>query len=100
MGFLTSNLLALRVFTPSSILDKSLEFFEFLRYETKAFRDEEVVSKDDLLDAMSKSIKIKKVGKAKKLDIEKQFEGFLKDLDKILFIKNTKDEITEIKWKR
>jgi len=100
MGLLTSNLLALRVFTPSSILDKSLEFFEFLKYETKAFRDEDVVSKDDLLDAMSKSIKIKQAAKAKKSDIAKQFEEFAKNLDRTLFIKNAKDEITEIKWKR
>ena len=100
MGLSTSNLLALRVFPPSSILDKSLEFFEFLRYETKAFRDEEVVSKDDLLDAISKSTKIKQIAKTKKTDIAKQFEEFAKNLDRALFIKNSKDEITEIKWKK
>jgi len=100
MGLSNSNLMALRVFTPNSVLDKTLEFFEFLRYETKAFRDEEMVSKDDLLDAISKSVKIKQVVKAKKLDIAKQFEEFAKNLDRILFIKNTKDEITEIKWKK
>ena len=100
MGLSNSNLMALRVFTPNSVLGKTLEFFEFLRYETKAFRDEEIVSKDDLLDAMSKSIKIKQVAKAKKSDIIKQFEEFAKNLDRTLFIKNTKDEITEIKWKR
>jgi len=59
-----------------------------------------MVSKDDLLDAISKSVKIKQVVKAKKLDIAKQFEEFAKNLDRILFIKNTKDEITEIKWKK
>jgi len=100
MGLSNSNLMALRVFTPNSVLGKTLEFFEFLRYETKAFRDEEIVSKDDLLDAMSKSIKIKQVAKAKKSNISKQFEEFAKNLDITLFIKNTKDELTEIKWKR
>ena len=100
MGLSNSNLMALRVFTPNSVLDKTLEFFEFLRYETKAFRDEEIVSKDDLLDAMSKSIKIKQVAKVKKSDIVKQFEEFAKNLDRTLFIKNTKDELIEIKWKR
>ena len=100
MGLSNSNLMALRVFTPNSVLDKTLEFFEFLRYETKAFRDEEMVSKDDLLDAISKSVKIKQVVKAKKLDIAKQFEEFAKNLDRTLFIKNAKDEITEIKWKK
>ena len=100
MGLSNSNLMALRVFTPNSVLGKTLEFFEFLRYETKVFRDEEIVSKDDLLDVMSKSIKIKQVTKAKKSDIIKQFEEFAKSLDRTLFIKNTKDELTEIKWKR
>ncbi len=100
MGLSTPNLLALKVFSPSSILDNSLGFFEFLKYETKTFRDEDIISKDDLLDAMSKSIKIKRVGKAKKSDIVKQFEEFAKKLDRALFIKNTQDEIIAIKWKR
>jgi len=100
MGLSNSNLMALRIFTPNSVLGKTLEFFEFLRYETKAFRDEEIISKDDLLDVISKSVKIKQVAKTKKLDIAKQFEEFAKNLDRTLFIKNTKDELTEIKWKR
>ena len=100
MGLSTSNLLALKVFPPSSITDNSLEFLEFLRYETKEFRDESIVSKNDLLDAISKSIKIKKTSRAKKSELLKQFEIFSKNLDRALFIKNTKDEFTEIKWKR
>ena len=85
MGVSNFNLMALRVFAPNSVLGKTLEFFEFLMYETKAFRDEEIVSKDDLLDAMSKSIKIKQAAKAKKSDISKQFEEFAKDLDRTLW---------------
>lgn len=98
MGLATSNLLALRVFPPSSILDMSLEFFEFLRYDTKAFRDENIVSKDDILDAITKSSKIKQ--SVKKSQIAKQFEIFAKNLDRTLFIKNTEEEVTEIKWKQ
>ena len=100
MGLSSYNLIALRIFPPSSIIDNSLEFFEFLRYETKVFRDETIVSKDSLLDAISKSEKTKQLSNTKKSEIAKQFEEFAKRLDKALFIKNTKDEITEIKWKR
>ena len=98
MGLATSNLLALKVFPPSSILDMSLEFFEFLRYDTKAFRDENIVSKDDFLDAIIKSSKIKQ--SVKKSQIAKQFEIFTKNLDRTLFIKDTEGEVTEIKWKQ
>jgi len=100
MGLSTPNLLALKVFPPSAIIDKSLEFFEFLKYETKTFRDEDIVFKDDLLDAIFKSTKIKQIAKTKKSDIVKQFEEFAKNLDRALFIKNSKDEISEIKWKQ
>ena len=100
MGLSTSNLQGLRVFPPTSILDKTLEFFEFLKYETKSFRDETIISKIELLDTIPKSAKIKNASKMKKTEIAKQFEEFIKKLDKTLFIKNTDDEITEIKWKR
>ena len=98
MGLSTPNLSALRVFPPSSVNDRTLEFFEFLKYETKSFRDENTVSKNDLLDAIQKSIKIKQISKIKKIDITKQFEDFMSNLDKILFVKNSEDEITEINW--
>ena len=100
MGLSNSNLLALKIFPPSSIADNTLGFFEFLKYETKPFRDDNVVSKDDLLDAISKSIKIRQPPKSKKSNITKQFEEFTKALDRTLFIKNSKDEILEIKWKQ
>ena len=100
MGLSTSNLLALKVFPPSSIVDNSLGFFEFLKYETKSFRDKSIVSKDDLIDAISKSTKIKQSSKPNKSEIIKQFDIFSKNLDRTLFIKNTKDEFTEIKWNR
>ena len=100
MGLSASNLQGLRVFPPTSISDKTLEFFEFLKYETKSFRDDNTISKNDLLDIIPKSTKIKNLSKTKKSDIAKQFEEFNKKLDKTLFIKNTTDEITEIQWKR
>lgn len=75
-------------------------FFEFLRYETKSLRDENTVLKDDFLEIIPKSTKIKQVSKLKKSEITKQFEEFSKNLDRTLFVKNTKDEITDIKWAR
>ena len=52
MGLSNSNLLALKVFPPSSILGRRLQFFEFLKYETKSLRDENILSKEDLIDVM------------------------------------------------
>ncbi len=100
MGLSSSNLSALRVFPPSSVMGKTLEFFEFLKYETKSFRDESVLMKEELYDTISKSVKIKQSPKTKKSELTKQFEVFLKELDRTLFIKNSKDEIGDIQWKR
>jgi len=100
MGLSSSNLLALRVYPPDSILDNTLEFFEFLKYETKSFRDETIISKNDLLDVIPKSIKIKKIQKSKKSEIAKKFDEFTKSLDRTLFIKNSKEKISDVKWKR
>lgn len=100
MGLSSSNLTGLRVFLPSSLLDNSIEFFEFLRYETKSLRGENTVLKDNFLEIIPKSTKIKKVSKIKKPVIAKQFEAFCKTLDRTLFVKNTKDELSEIKWTR
>lgn len=100
MGLSASNLQGLKVFPPTSISDKTLEFFEFLKYDTKLFRDDNTASKNDLLDIIPKSTKIKNISKTKKSDIAKQFEEFVKKLDKTLFIKNTNDDITEIQWQR
>ncbi len=100
MGISTSNLTALRVFEPVSIFDRTLEFFEFLRYETKRIRDDQILLKDDIFSEISKSTKIKQVSKLKKSEIIKLFENFTTSLDKTLFIKNSKDELSDIKWDR
>ena len=100
MGLSPANLIGLKVFSPDSIKNRTLEFFEFMRYETKSFRDETILSKEQLFVLLSKSSKIKQVSKIKKSELIAQFELFLKELDRVLFIKNSKDEITDIKWKR
>ncbi|AFS80274.1 hypothetical protein NKOR_01840 [Candidatus Nitrosopumilus koreensis AR1] len=82
------------------MLDDTIGFFEFLRYETKSLRDENVILKDDFLEIIPKSTKIKQASKLKKSEITKKFEDFSKNLDRTLFVKNTKDEITDIKWTR
>ena len=100
MGLSISNLNGLRVFPPSSILNKDMEFLEFLRYETKSLRSETMLVKDDLFSEFSKSTKIKNISKIKKSEIKKLFDGFAKKLDKTLLIKNLPDEISDVKWKR
>ena len=100
MGLSVPNLSGLRVFQPSSLLDRNLEFFEFLRYETKSFRSETVLLKEDLLIVIPKSAKVKQVNKIKKSELSKQFDKFLQELDRTLYVKNSKDEISDIHWKR
>ncbi len=95
MGLSNQNIHALRVFPPDSILGETLEFFEFLKYDTKQLRNEHIISKNDLLDIIKKSSKIKQ----KKLNLAKKLEKFLASLDKTLFLKKDKDALTEIKWK-
>ena len=100
MGLSFSNLTALKIFPPTSLLDGTLGYFEFLKYETKSFRDEVFVSKKDLLDSISKSTKVKKSNKSKKTETAHHFEEFTKTLDKTLLIKNEKEVISDIKWKK
>ena len=100
MGISTYNITALRVFAPISILDRTLEFFEFLRYETKSIRNNPVLLKEEIFDIISKSTKIKQVSKIKKSEIQKSFETFLQNLDKTLLVKNSDDEISDIKWNK
>ena len=100
MGLSNSNLLALKVFPPSSLLGRGLQFFEFLKYETKSFRDETILSKGELIDAMLLGTKVKKIPKSKKDSLLKEFHEFAKDLDRALLVKNSSDEISEIKWER
>ncbi|MBT8252001.1 MAG: hypothetical protein KJO99_04120, partial [Nitrosopumilus sp.] len=97
MGLSNSVLLGLKIFQPISITNKTLEFFEFLKYETKPFRTDSSLSKDTLFVAIPKSLKIKQT-KTTKTQTKKLFEEFLKNLDKTLMIKNSDDDISEIKW--
>lgn len=100
MGLSIHNLSGLRVFHPSSMVNRNLEFFEFLRYETKSFRGETALSKKVLLDMIPASAKIKQSSKMKKSEISKSFNQFLKELDRTLFIKNSDDDISNIRWKQ
>lgn len=98
MGLSHQYLNALHVFPPNSILDKSLMFFEFLKYDAKHLRHENIILKDDLFKFLENSSKIKQ-SKSKKSSLTKEFDEFLNTLDRTLFIKNSSDEISEIKWK-
>ncbi|MGY5149298.1 MAG: hypothetical protein ACW9W3_04470 [Candidatus Nitrosopumilus sp. bin_68KS] len=96
MGLSNPALLGLKIFPPNSIRTKTLEFFEFLKYETKQFRDDPSISKDSIFDAIHSSIKIKQT--KQQSQTKKQFEEFLKNLDKTLMIKNSDDELSDVKW--
>ncbi|AJW70794.1 hypothetical protein [Nitrosopumilus adriaticus] len=97
MGLSNSVLLGLKIFQPNSITGKTLEFFEFLKYETKPFRTDSSLSKEILYGTIPKSSKIKQT-KTAKTQTKKQFEEFLKNLDKTLMIKNSDEDLSEIKW--
>lgn len=99
MGLSPSNLLGLKAFPPSSILDQTLDFFESMKYETKDLRDKEFITKSNLLESFSKRISSKtKNPSLQKGDIEKNFNEFTKKLDNILFLKDSKDQLSEIFW--
>ena len=98
MGLPTAHLYGLKIFSPSSLLDNNLNFFEFMKYDTKLFKQENLVLKSDLFNAFITSNK-SKLAQSKKIT-KKQLEEFFKKLDQSLFIKNTEDEITDIKWEK
>ena len=100
MGLSGTHLTGLRIFPPSTVLTRTLEFFEFLKYETKEFREHTAVSKSNLLYAISKSVKVKNVSKIKKSELTKQFNEFTKNLDRTLLVRDSKDEISQIKWEK
>ncbi len=101
VGLSQSNLAALKAFSPESIQGSTLDFFEFLKNDTDSVRDENVVSKDYLVELYLKAAKAKKTRKPPtKNQAQKDFEEFAKKLDSILFVKNSDDSISEIKWDR
>ena len=94
MGVSNYTLTALKIFPPSSLVDGNLELMEFMRHDTKPFRADPVIEKDDLIEIL----KLKKIKSIK--NIKKQFYDFTKKLDSALFVKNSGDDITEVNWKR
>ena len=99
MGLSAHNLLGLKVFPPSSLLDESLSFFEFLKYDAKGFRDQNIVLKSELIESFLNDGK-RKQQKLKKNEIRKKFDEFAKNLDRTLYAKNSEDELSDIVWKR
>ncbi len=94
MGVSNYTLSALKVFPPTSLIDGNLEFMEMMRYDTKQFRADSVIEKDDLLEIIkNKKSKVPQ-------DIKKQFFEFLKKLDTSLFLKDSEDDVSEVNWKR
>ncbi len=97
MGLSNPSLLALKVFSPKSVKDSTLEFFEMLKFNTKDLRSLSIIEKDELLELYLKLGK-KKIKNNTKL--KKEFNDFTKKLDSILFVKDNTDDLTEMNWKK
>jgi hypothetical protein len=87
------TLSALKIFSPTSLIDGNLEFFEMMRYDTKQFRADPIIEKEDLLEVFKNKNKISK-------ELKNRFFEFLEKLDSSLFLKDSDNEISEVNWKR
>ncbi len=96
MGLSLKNQGALRKFPPSSFKN-ILNFFEFLKYETKQFRTEDTLDKEILFKTFANQPKIANIIKSK-TELHKTFNDFIKNLDSLLFLRASDGEISEIKW--
>lgn len=91
---------ALYAFEPISITENSLDFLETLKFETQDLRKYDSMTKEELLNRIvkrSKTIKPKKP-LGSKIQNRKLLNDFSKKLDSTIMIKDTDDEITNIKW--
>lgn len=96
MGLTPNLLLGLRIFSPSS-LKTSLTFFEFLKHETKKYRQKKIVSKDEIFELFIASPKTRQDEISK---TRKSFEENLAKLDLALFLKNEKNSFSDINWNK
>lgn len=101
MGLSSTNLLALKSFNPLCLKDQTLDFFEFLKYESDQFRNNDIIRKDDLLDLFIIFYKNKtKKESISKIEIKKKFDELCEKLDSILFVKNSSENLSEVKWEK
>lgn len=101
MGLSTANLLALKSFTPSNLVDGTLDFFEFMKYDSDQFREMDMIGKDDFFEAFIKYQQSRSKKEANtKTEIKKKFDGLCKKLDSVLFVKNSSENIAEVKWEK
>ncbi len=101
MGLSSANLLALKSFTPSSLIDSTLDFFEFMKYDSDQFRELDLIRKDDFFKAFIKNQNSRtKKETITKVKLKKKFDELCKKLDSVLFVKNSSENITEIKWEK
>lgn len=97
MGLSQNSFLGLRTFLPSSLED-ILDFFEFLKYETKKYRDESVVSKEELFESYLADPRVKL--KENRSKAKKHFDENSAKLDYSLFLRNGKNDFSDIKWSK
>lgn len=94
MGVSPVSLIALQKIDPST-LPQTLQFFEFLKYDTKSIREQDIIYADELLKFFKSNPKFKAAKNTKKL-----FDSYVDILNSCLFVKKGKDEISEIRWKK
>ena len=85
--------MALQKFEPSSLV-QTLQFFEFLKYDSKSFRSQDIVYRDEMLESLKSNSKFRS-----SKSLKKTFDGYTDILHSCLFVKKGKDEFSEIKWK-
>jgi hypothetical protein len=103
MALSPTNIRAMKILHPSSLLNSTLSFFELMKYETDDLRNEKSLNKDFMVDRFLNLVKKSSKGKKiqySKVQVKKDFEQFANDLDKILLAKNEDENLAGIKWEK
>ena len=103
MALSTSNIRAMKILHPDSLVNSTLTFFEFMKYETDDLRNEKSLEKDFLVNRFLNIIKNSSKGEkiqVTKSQVKKDFEKFAEHLDQIILAKNEKEDLSSIKWEK
>ena len=71
MGLSSVSLMGLQKFEPSSLV-QTLQFFEFLKYDSKSFRSQDIIYRDELLESLKSNQKFKS-----SKNLKKTFDDYL-----------------------
>jgi hypothetical protein len=103
MALSATNIRAMKILHPTSLVNSTLSFFELMKYETDDLRNEKSLDKNFLVERFLELVK--KTTKGKKIyftkaQVKKDFEKFSTDLDEILLASNENENLTDIKWEK